>query len=603
MMLAEPVNASLLTRVAGGVKVGPIHVQLMWPCRDGHVSVTLLFGAAIGPFTNNLLDWAYEEGFCDEAMRDIDWVDFAAALFSQPEALAEYEAVKVMIGRFLATKTKEELLAAAFERRLLITPVTTTADVLASPQLEARGYWQDVEHQDHGPVRYPGAFAKMSATPLPSLPAAPRLGADTAAVLAEADRVPDVPQTVGHGEGPPRAGGALDGLKVLDLMWVMAGPAGSRVLADYGATVVRVESANRIDTARTLQPFRDDGSGPDDSALFNNMNAGKLGLALDLTKPEARRTILDLVHWADVVMESFSPRAMKGWGLDYDTLRTVNPNVIMLSTCLMGQSGPWASLAGFGTMAAAISGFFAVTGWADRAPCGPFGAYTDYVAPKLLLPVLLAALEHRRATGEGQYIDLSQGEASLHLLAPALLDSVVNGGIAGRHGNDDDVHAPHGVYPCSGEDRWVAVAVTDDRAWAGLCGLLGRDDLAVLTVPERRQRRRELDDLVAGWTATMDMTAAQERLQAAGVAAHRVQNSPECMADPQLVHRQHFRTVEHAAQGTTVIEGTRYRLSRTPAVITRGGPTIGQHTFDVLTDILGYDGDRIAELAVAEVLE
>ena len=600
MMLAAPLNASLLTRVAGGVKVGPIHIQLMWPCADGYVSVTLLFGAAIAPFTRNLVQWVFDEGFLDEAQRDRDWVNFATALFTQAEAVAFYERLKADLGRFLLTKTTQELLDAAFARRLLITPVTTTADVLASPQLEAREFWQDVTHDDGTTVRYPGALAKLSATPLPTLAPAPALGRDTDTVLDAPARRPALAAVT---PDPQRRGGALDGLKVLDLMWVMAGPATSRVLADYGATVVRVESSNRIDTARTLQPFRDNGNGPDDSGLFNNMNAGKLGLALDLSKPGARDVVLDLVRWADVVLESFSPRAMKGWGLDYETLRQVKPDLIMASTCLMGQSGPWTGLAGFGTMAAAISGFFNVAGWPDRAPCGPFGAYTDYVAPKLLLPVLLAALEHRRATGEGQYIDLAQGEASLQLLAPALLDGSLNGRPTERAGNDDPVYAPHGVYPCRGTDRWVAVAVIDDDAWQALCGLVGRPELAGLDGAARRDRRRELDTVIAAWTEGLDAEVAQERLQAAGVAAHQVQNSHECVADAQLAHRGHFVAVAHAAQGSTVVEGSRFRLSRTPSSTTRGGPVFGEHSFEVLTDLLGYDPDRIAELAVAELLE
>ncbi|MCC6438769.1 MAG: CoA transferase [Acidimicrobiales bacterium] len=600
MMLARPVGASLLTRVAGGIKAGPIHVQLMWPCADGYVSVTLLFGAAIAPFTQNLVDWARAEGFVDDETAGQDWVTFTAKIFTTPEGPPIYEKLKADLARFFLTKTKQELLDNAFSRRLLIAPVTTTAEVMASPQLAARDFWQDVTHPDGRTVRYPGALAKLTGTPLPSLPAAPTLGRDTAEVLAEPARTPSVPAVAA---APQRTGKALEGLKVLDLMWVMAGPAASRVLADYGATVVRIESSKRVDTARTIQPFRNDGTGVDDSGLFNNMNAGKLALALDMSKPEARDVILDLVRWADVVLEAFSPKAMKGWGLDYETLRAVNPRIVMLSTCLMGQSGPWMSLAGFGTMASAISGFFNLAGWPDRAPCGPFGAYTDYTAPKLTLAVLMAAVEHQRRTGEGQYIDFSQGEASMQFLAPAILDQSVNGRQAERHGNDDVVFAPHGVYRCAGEDRWVAVAVTDDASWRALCGVLDRGDLASLDAQERRARRRELDELISTWTATLGQEAAEERLQAAGVAAHQVQNSPECIADPQLASRHAFLEVDHASLGTTWVEGSRFVLSRTPATVTRGGPVYGQDTFEILTDILGYDGDRIAELAVAELLE
>jgi len=174
----------------------------------------------------------------------------------------------------------------------------------------------------------------------------------------------------------------LENVKICDFMWVMAGPASTRILADYGATVVRIESPTRIDTARTLQPYLDNKLGPDSSGLFANCNAGKFGISLDLANPKSREVVHDLVRWADVVTESFSPKAMRAWGFDYESLRKVNPKIIMLSSCLMGQSGPLAKIAGFGNMAAAIVGFHNLTGWPDRPPAGLFGAYTDYVAPR-----------------------------------------------------------------------------------------------------------------------------------------------------------------------------------------------------------------------------
>jgi crotonobetainyl-CoA:carnitine CoA-transferase CaiB-like acyl-CoA transferase len=183
---------------------------------------------------------------------------------------------------------------------------------------------------------------------------------------------------------------ALADVKVLDFMWVMAGPAATRILADYGATIIRIESPTRVDTARTLQPFHANTPGPDASGLFGNCNAGKLGISLDLGNPRSREVVHDLVRWADIVTESFSPKAMRAWGFDYESLRKVKPDIIMLSTCLMGQSGPLSRIAGFGNMAAAISGFHNLTGWPDRKPAGPFGAYTDYVAPRFSAMALWA---------------------------------------------------------------------------------------------------------------------------------------------------------------------------------------------------------------------
>ena len=603
-MLSHHLNAVPTQRIAGGAFFGGLDIQLMWPCKDGHASVTFLFGTAIAPFTQNLMSWVHEQGFCDEATRDKDWVEYAMMLIDGREPIEEYDRVKHVLADFFATKTKDELLSAAIEKRLLITPVTTMADVVASAQLEARDYWQTVDQGDFGPVRHPGAFAKLSATPLESLPAAPVLGEHTDEILETIRTAPrrvEVPISKPIASTKP----PLAGLKVLDFMWVMAGPAASRVLADYGADVIRVESVNRVETARTLQPFLNDEGGVENSGLYNNLNAGKRCLGLDMTRPEAREIILDLVQQSDVVLEAFSPKAMRAWGLDYETLKQFKPDLVMASTCLNGQYGPHSSLAGFGTMAAAISGFFYLAGWPDRAPCGAFGAYTDYVAPRFMLATLLSAIEHHRRTGEGRYIDFSQGEASLQLLAPALLDYDVNGRIAQRMGNDDERFAPHGVYQATGDDRWVAVAVETDGQWRSLATLIGCDQLAALTAEERVKRRRELDEVLSGWVVDRAPDAAVAALQENAIPSYVVQNTIECANDPQLAHRGHFLQLAHASQPghKTWVEGSRFALSRTPAVLTDAGPTIGQHTFEVLSETLGYDTDRIADLAASELLE
>jgi benzylsuccinate CoA-transferase BbsF subunit len=294
---------------------------------------------------------------------------------------------------------------------------------------------------------------------------------------------------------------ALDDVKILDFTWVLAGPSATRVLADHGATVVRIESSRRIDTARTLAPFRDGVPGAERSSIFHNTNAGKLMVTLDPTRPAGREVVLDLVRWADVVTESFKPGVMRGWGLDWPALRAVKPDLVMLSTCLMGQTGPWASFAGYGNLAAAVSGFSNLGGWPDRPPAGPFSAYTDYVSPRFIAVAVLAALEHRRRTGEGQYVDLSQAEASLHFLGPALLDFEVNGVVPERVGNRDPDLVPHGVYPAAGDDRWVAVVVDGDAAFRGLCDAMDRPELAhdarFATAAARRDHEAELDALVA----------------------------------------------------------------------------------------------------------
>ncbi len=396
---------------------------------------------------------------------------------------------------------------------------------------------------------------------------------------------------------------ALADVKVLDLMWAIAGPVATRVLADYGATVVRIESTTRTDICRTVAPFHELPPESESAVLFQNMNAGKHMITLDLTAPAARDVVLDLVRWADVVCEAYTAGTMRTLGLGYETLRAVKPDVIMFSTCLMGQTGPLATYAGFGNLAASLTGFGNLCGWPDRAPAGPFGAYTDYVAPRFGLATILAALDHRRRTGEGQHIDLAQAEASIHFLAPAMLDCTVNGRVQGCVGNDDPEAVPHGAYPAAGDDRWVAIAVRDDADFAALASAIGAGELVrdprFATAEARRAHRDTLDDTVAAWTREREASDVEAALQAAGVPASVVAASEDLVADPQLVHRGHIVQLEHPTYGTTPVESSRFRLSRTPAVVAGPAPTLGRDNQWVLETILGYDAERVTELVVA----
>jgi crotonobetainyl-CoA:carnitine CoA-transferase CaiB-like acyl-CoA transferase len=470
-----------------------------------------------------------------------------------------------------------------------------------------------VAHPELGrDVVYPGPFAHLSATPLEYRRRPPTVGEHNAEIyeteLRDGAPVPASPSR--HSGNDPshlmRDGAALADVKVLDLMWAIAGPAATRVLADYGATVVRIESTTRTDICRTVAPFREFPPGAESAVLFHNVNTGKRMMTLDLASPAGRAVFFDLVRWADVVCEAYTAGTMRTLGLDYAALRAVKPEIIMLSTCLMGQTGPLATYAGFGNLAAALTGFANLCGWPDRAPAGPFGAYTDYVAPRFSLATILAALDHRRRTGVGQHIDLAQGEASIHFLAPALLDYTVNDRVQTAIGNDDAEAAPHGVYPAAGFDRWIAIAVSDDTAFAALAGVMAEaalaDDPRFASAAARRLNREALEAVVSGWTREQDAHAAEAALQAAGVAAAVVANSADLAADPQLVHREHIRELPHPDYGTTPVEGTRFRLSRTPAVIGGAAPTLGRDNQDVLATILGYDEARITELVIAGAL-
>lgn len=402
---------------------------------------------------------------------------------------------------------------------------------------------------------------------------------------------------------------ALGDLKVLDLSWVVAGPLVGRALADFGAQVIRVESSTRVETARLMQPFHGGRPGVENSGLYGNCNAGKRGITVDLSRPEGREVIGDLVAWADIVLESFSPGRMARWGLDYETLSADHPGLIMVSSSIAGQSGPWSSLAGFGNVGASLSGFQNLVGWPDRLPIGPFGPYTDFVAPRLALATLLAAVEHREQTGRGCYIDVSQIEAGLYFLSPQVAHHSWDGTVAQRRGNADEQMAPHGVYRCRDEgdkQRFLAVAVRGEEDWHALCAVIGRADLAaradLRTLSGRQTAAEELDEAIERWTDGQNAAQAEELLQRRGVPAHLAAASEDFLADVQLAHRGHVVTLPHPEHGSTVVEGPRYLLGDTPGRPRAAAPLIGEHTVEVLRNVLGYTDDHIDELAKENVL-
>ena len=247
-----------------------------------------------------------------------------------------------------------------------------------------------------------------------------------------------------------------------------------------------------------------------------------------------------------------------------------------------------------------------MTGWADREACGPYGAYTDYITPKFVASAILAALDQRRRSGKGMHLDLSQAEASLHFLAPAMLDAMVNDGDPSRRGNRDDHFAPHGCYPVAGNDDWIALAVEDDAGFRSLCCMLDRevlaDDPRFVTAENRLKNAESLDAALSELTCTNQGEALEARLQEVGIACHSVQDSPAAYADPQLQARGHFVRLE-SEDAYTIVEDTRSKLSRTPARVRRGVPTLGRDNWQILTELLGYDEARIADLAAAGVLE
>ena len=588
-------SETVIRREAGGL-ASVFPVKMTWPCKDGHVAITFLFGPAFTEPNRRLLRWVAEEGYCSLESVERDWGIYIAAMITAGAEPEPYFELIKQIEEFTMQYTQGKLFEEGLSRGIYIAPTLDIAGLLKEHHFHSRDYWQ-TSNVLGKPVRLPGAFAKMSETPLISVDTAPELNS----FAGFDDRVVENTETTTGSDLP------LVGLKVLDFMWVMAGPIFTRVLSDYGATVIRVESTTRLDAVRAAPPFKNDELEMSNCAPYSNFNAGKTGVTIDPSNSVGKEVILDLVRWADVVTESFSPKAMKAWGLDYESLKAVNPNLIMVSSCLMGQTGDRAMVPGYGNMAAAITGFYQLTGWPDRSPAGPYLAYTDGVSPRFMVATLMAALEHRRKSGEGQHIDLSQAEAAIHLLAPAILDYELNGEALQRRGNRDDDMCPHGVFPADGEDRWVAIACQDDSAWHQLCEVMSFDDLAadqeLKTASGRKKREDDLEASVVAWTSQQDDQFIQDKLISAGVAAYVVQDGAQCMADPQNISRGHFIKTEQTSAGELTLENSRFRLGRTPAVVTKAGPDQGEHNFEVLSELLGYDGDRIADIYASLAME
>ncbi len=601
-LLAPGWNDHPVERVGGGMKLGRQRLRFIFQCKDGHVNVTFLFGTVFGPSSRRLFEWIYEEGFCDAGTRDKDWSTFGLHLMNGTEAVEELARCTECIERFTLSHTKAELAEGATRRKILLVPVNNVEDLLRSEQLKAREFWTTIEHPElKRPVIYPGPFAKFSQTQIQYRRRPPLLGEHTLEVLSE--RRPDPSFTPGSDGGFPPA---LEGLKVLDFTWVYAGPASTRYLADYGATVIRIESHKKLDATRTVAPFKDGEAGIERSAIYCNLNIGKYGVSLNLATPEAREVIKRLVTWADIVIENFSPKAMQAWGMDYDSLRKIKPDLIMLSACLNGQTGPERMLAGYGTMGACMAGFGELTGWPDRPPAAPFSAYTDFTSPKFIVAALLAALDRKRRTGQGQYIDVSQVEAPIHLLTRAVLEYTVNGRIQRRMGNGLRDYAPTGVYPCAGTERWVALAAPTDQIWRALCAVAGQGwdaDARFNTAIARLEHRAALDEAIGSWTIGLEPGSLEGILQSVGVPVHRVSSAVDALADPQLAERRHIILLAHPRLGPVPVETSRMRFSRTPAAVEWPGPEIGQHNNYVLRELLGLNDEEMTELVLDGALE
>lgn len=398
----------------------------------------------------------------------------------------------------------------------------------------------------------------------------------------------------------------LDGLKVVDIGWIMVGPMSARYLAELGADTIKVETARRPDPLRSMGPFKGGKPGLERSLSYHMTNANKRGVAVDLKTPEGLALVRQLVAGADVFIESFTPGAIDGMGLSYAELSRANPRLVMVSTGILGRKGTIGiGMSGTGMTGSAYAGATHLLGWPDRPPNGPYGPWTDAVAPRFIAASILAALHRRRSTGLGVYIDAAQAEAGIQFLAPAYLDYVVNGRVADRQGSARSAAgAPCGAYPCAGRDRWIVIDAAAPADWQALRRVVGAaiDDRRFHTLVGRMRNAEALDHCLSAWTGGRTAQAAEEELQAAGVPAHRICRDTDFVEDADLAASGFYCCVEDAVIGDAWIPGPQFMLRGTPQVARRAGPRIGDATDDILSNELHIEADEIDRMRRAGIL-
>lgn len=392
----------------------------------------------------------------------------------------------------------------------------------------------------------------------------------------------------------------LKGLKIADFTVAVAGPISTRYLAGEGATVIKVECHKHPDPVRLVPPYKDMIPGFDRSCQFAFYNFSKKSVCLDIGHPRGREAAIKLVRWADVVIENMAPGVMEKWGLDYEGCRKERPDIIYLSSSSLGRTGPLSAFAGYGFHHGPLVGVSQMTGWPDRVPCHDAIAYTDTVAPPFTVIALLGALLYRRRTGKGVFIDQSQTEAGAYFLGPVIMDYLVNGRTGIRAGNRDPDMAPHGVFPCRGEEKWVAIAVRNQKEWETFCRTIGKEewltDERFAAFSARKRNENELENLIADWTVHRSREKVVNLLQSAGISAGRVATSEDLFNDPQLRHRGHFNQLEHKEVGTYTYELPASRYSKMPHPKQDPAPLLGEHTDYVLGELLGYTDEEITDL-------
>ncbi len=518
--------------------------------------------------------------FVEWAEREIGPTVLSSPEWSDPVHVAQHRhELMEVVAKLASVTSRAELIKEGQARGLLVLPVNDVGDVVRDRHLLARDFFVDVDQPDRGPIRLTGSPFRSDRGRGERRPA-PKLGVDNDILRDLAHRAPTASAPVAGVEHRQ----PLTGIRIVDFTWAIAGSFATRLLADLGADVVKIESENRLDPVRHIGPQPSDKVSLDTNGVFQDCGAGKRAVTINIGTPEGQELVRKLVRTADVVTSNYTPDRLDRWGFDRKALAALRPGLIVANLAVMGLSGPDAGWRSYGNGLVAMSGVAAHTGFEGRVPQCLGTMHTDFTVPYFAAMHILAALHHRDRTGEGTYLELSQYEASVRLMDVELA-RVLNGGEGpGRIANGSDYCSPHGIFPAAGNDRWVAVACRDNAERERLAEVIGADPS---------------DDNLAAWTSSRPREEIVRALRVAGVPVSSVEDLGDHHQDP--VTRAVWATLPlpsgitaEVLQNPGVWDGQRLPLRRAPLWM--------EHTHEVLTGELGVDPARFVELVDAQVL-
>ncbi len=547
------------------------------PCKDGHIQISLF------QQWETLVELMAADKMSAD-LADVQWKD-------DSYRTGNISHIIEIIGTWIKHYTAEELFTLGQAMHLPWAPVYSVKDVLKSPQLNARQFFVEIDSPGNtGKVVCPSlpftfsSFSRVTSKPAPfHSKQKEKLSVRTLRTRTNRPQKTSRPNTISP---VVSSRDILAGVRVLDFTWMLSGPYATRILADCGAEVIKIQSKKTANGAEM-----------NTAGYFNTWNRNKRSITLDLSHPEACRIILRLASISDIVVENFSPRVMQNWGLTYDIFKEIKPDLIMASISAMGQTGPWKDFVGYGPTFHALSGLTAMTSAGGKSPVGFGHAYADTIIGLYSALAILSALKHRDSTGEGQYIDVSGYEAVCTLLGPDILRASAKDFSISHNSQDSAVTAtPHGCYRCAGDDRWCVIAVFTEDEWRAFCALLGNPvwtkEAKFSTPALRYLNRNELDRHVEEWTCRKNPETVVKLLRNQGITAGIVKNAEDLSKDPCLASREFFIELTHPILGKTISDRSAIVFPKEITKNWKAAPLLGQDNQYVFMDLLGLSSEE-----------